>query len=67
MVFAPRKLTLWESSLLRKGKCMCVDFVEAKTGTRSLVSLAKEMDIFGGKYLGSQQHVVRSSGYKVKN
>jgi len=30
---------------------MCVDFVEAKTGIRSLVSLAEEMDVFGGKYL----------------
>jgi hypothetical protein len=26
---------------------MCVDFVEAKTGTRNLVSLAEEMDVFG--------------------
>jgi hypothetical protein len=40
---------------------MCVDFVEAKAGIRSLVSLAEEMDVFGGKYLESQQHVARSS------
>jgi hypothetical protein len=33
---------------------MCVDFVEAKTDTRSLVSSPEEIDVFGGKYLESQ-------------
>jgi hypothetical protein len=33
---------------------MCVDFVEARTGIRSLVSLVEEMDVFGGKCLESQ-------------
>lgn len=47
---------------------MCVDFVEAKTGIRSLVSLVEEMDVFGGEiFRESATCSQKFWGYSFKN